>query len=801
MLRTLLSRTAPALVGLVVCVAPVAGQVPTKCLEIESILVDACTNGCGGAQEGENEMFRFIAGPNPIPLSQLTVQWATPNNFLGWVQNGASAALTAQLNATITQCGWLIEPPGGVIPAGRRVLGITSTDMCVAANSFSMLADTLYVVYQTAGNTFGHFKNTSNGNTVTAAPSSAASFRTFILRVGTCSDSLVYNIAQLVNTFGTYGGGSAINDGSTVLASWPGPPDPTYVNYGCQAPITPLVAQIVTQPAPVGCGASVALSAVASGNIVSTFWSGGTGSFTPTTGAATTYTVGMGDSGGATLTFCAVTACGDTLCDQVQLTVIGAPTPAVTPPTPVACGATAQLSATVSGTATSHYWQGGDGTWGDVTALNTTYTPAASEVGTVGLSFCAIGTCGQTNCAAFNLDVLGVPPVSITPGGSTSICQGTTVTLTASGSAPVAWSSGQQTPTITVGTAGTYTVTATTACGQSTASIDVAVTATPVAQISGPATACPGEAIVLTATGGSSYLWVGGESTATLEATGPGTYSVTVTDICGTDEASLTVTEGAALEPDFTADITKGCAPLCVSLAADAQPDMAYTWSFSDGSTGSGAQLTHCFGAGDHDATLTVTPTGTGGDCPGIMTMQDLIHAWPLPVARFSINPHVVTTENPEVYLVDESTGATAWLWHLGAFGDSTTTERSPVVIYDSVTCYTITLDVVNAFGCEAATTGELCVEDPFSIWVPNAFTPNGDGVNDTFFAQTTVRDPEVYQLTVFDRWGGAIFNSQAPGAAWDGADLPNGIYVWKVWIRDSRGVDHERIGHISLLR
>lgn len=89
------------------------GKIPTKCLKNESVLVDACNAACSGANEGENEMFRFIVGPAPIPLGQLSAQWATPNAFLGWVQDAASANVTAQLNATITNCGYLIEPPGG----------------------------------------------------------------------------------------------------------------------------------------------------------------------------------------------------------------------------------------------------------------------------------------------------------------------------------------------------------------------------------------------------------------------------------------------------------------------------------------------------------------------------------------------------------------------------------------------------------------------------------------------------------------------------------------------------------------
>ncbi|MBP7407636.1 MAG: hypothetical protein KA941_02650, partial [Flavobacteriales bacterium] len=254
-------------------------QIPTKCVEIESILADACNNACSNAQEGENEMFRFMVGPDPITLGDLTAQWATANSFLGWVQNTTTASLTAQLNATITNCGWLLEPPNGVIPAGRRVLGITSTDMCVAGNSFAGLSDTLYVIFQNQGNTFGHFKNTNNGTTITSWPSGTQSFRTFILSVPSeaCSDSVTYNLSQMVNQFGSYGGDYVQNDGSTLGVGWPGAPTVTYVNHGCQAPFTPLIADITTDPIAVPCGSTVELAAVVTGNVVSVHWSGGSG--------------------------------------------------------------------------------------------------------------------------------------------------------------------------------------------------------------------------------------------------------------------------------------------------------------------------------------------------------------------------------------------------------------------------------------------------------------------------------------------------------------------------------------------
>ena len=124
-------------------------QVPTKCLEIESILVDACNPSatCPGSSEGQNEMVRFRVGPASIALTNLEADW--PNgSWRGLAQNATTASITAQLNASIASCGLLIEPPQGIIPAGAQVLLITSTDMCVAGNSFIALADTLHIIFR-----------------------------------------------------------------------------------------------------------------------------------------------------------------------------------------------------------------------------------------------------------------------------------------------------------------------------------------------------------------------------------------------------------------------------------------------------------------------------------------------------------------------------------------------------------------------------------------------------------------------------------------------------------------------------
>lgn len=776
------------------------GQVPTKCLEIESMLVDACNSNCPGSNEGENEMFRFITGPNPIALSNLVADWNTQNNFLGWVQNATTASVTSQLNATIANCGWLLEPPSGIIPAGRRVLGITSTNVCITGNSFANLSDTLYVIYQLPGNTFGHFKNHNNGNGITAWPSGTNSFRTFILSVGACADSVMYNEAQLVNQLGSYGGNGALNDGSSVNATWPGVPVVSYVNQGCQAPIVPLQVAITTVPQPVPCGGSIALQATSSGNIASSYWSGGTGTFSNASGSSTVYTLGQGDASGAVLSYCIVSICGDTICAQVQVPTEDPPQPAVgNVPATLPCGAPAQLTATVNGNSSSTFWSGGAGTWA-VNGLSASYTPSLSESGIISLNFCAVGSCGDTICAPFVLNIQGGPTATITPSGSSTICAGSTITLTGGGGTSYLWSTSAQTQSITVSAAGTYTVTAINACGQADASATIIVTPLPVAIANGPASACPDQEIGLSASGGTGYAWSTGAGTAQAQATGPGSYTVVVSNECGSDQAVVVVAQGDEFAPSFTAETTEGCAPVCTRLVAAPLNEAEYTWSTSDGGSGSGIEFSHCFPPGTHDVTLSVTSNGYSWECPASITLVGLINAWPVPTAAFVASPWTTTTERPTIDFFNLSNGADSLLWHFG-LGDSTSWESAPSFTFDSIACYTVRLLATNTYGCANEIAQEVCVEPPFELWVPNAFTPNGDGFNDDFFAVTTVGRPRTFELLIFNRWGQVVFTGATPETRWDGGDAPNDLYAWKLRIRDTLGFDHERIGHVMLVR
>ncbi|MCW3127184.1 MAG: hypothetical protein JWO03_2842 [Bacteroidetes bacterium] len=278
-------------------------QVPTNCFEIGTILVDAC-----GSPEGENEMFRFQVGPNPINSANLSITW--PNNsFLGFCTDSVKLAA---LNATINGCGILLAPPGGILPAGKEVLVITSTNMNVSFNSFANLNDTLYVLFQCAGNTSGHFANYST--------SGGSQARTLILTETTsgCADTVTYMKNLLINQSGNH---SATNgDGAGASFDYAG--NITYYNNGCNAPFIAPSIHVGNDTTYTFCASPIIinLAGTKTGSFRSTRWEGGNGTFSQPDSLTTTYTLSPADI--SPIQFVLVgRLCPDSLMDTISIII------------------------------------------------------------------------------------------------------------------------------------------------------------------------------------------------------------------------------------------------------------------------------------------------------------------------------------------------------------------------------------------------------------------------------------------------------------------------------------------------
>ena len=606
-------------VVLALLLAPTAlsAQIPTQCLEIESILVDACIDLalCPGGAEGMNEMVRFRTGPQDIALNELEADW--PNNsWNGLVQDASTAALTDALNATIQGCGWLLEPPGGVIPAGSGVILVTSTQMCAAANSFANLSDTLFIVFQAPGNTSGHFANHNNGGTISPTPTGASSLRTLVLTYlpAACSDTATYDRSLLVNNLSTYGGSSAENDGSTALFSWPGPPVVSYVNYGCQAPFVPTLVSVEDAVGSI-CNGSGAVSLTGSAvgtDIVGVQWQGGTGTFDPPDALSTLYTAGAGDTGPVTVQLCVIGACGAPICIDYTLPGGSAPLVTIAPDGPTALCPGQSVTLTASG-ADTYVW----GPGGETTMSIAVNTPGNYSV--VGTNACGSGI------AQIDVTLANGPTVSITPDGPTALCPGQSVTLTASGADSYVWSpGGETTASITIAQIGNYSVVGTNACGSGSAQIEITQASGPTVTITpdGPTALCPGQSVTLTANGADSYVWSTQASTPSITVSQAGTYSVIGSNSCGSGTAQIDITV-LEVSAAFTASPSTGDAPLVVSFTNASTPaNGSMLWQFGDGDTSTAFEPLHTYDAdGVYTVILTVTVQGCVATATGTVTV------------------------------------------------------------------------------------------------------------------------------------------------------------------------------------
>ena len=111
---------------------------------------------------------------------------------------------------------------------------------------------------------------------------------------------------------------------------------------------------------------------------------------------------------------------------------------------------------------------------------------------------------------------------------------------------------------------------------------------------------------------------------------------------------------------------------------------------------------------------------------------------------------------------------------------------------------YTVSLMATSGLGCTDTTSTDVFVGGHF-FFAPNAFTPNGDGMNDTW--KPEVKGAHLYRLDIVDRWGRTVFSSTDPKEAWKADGFPDGTYAYKAWLSEWGPLEKEYNGRITLLR
>jgi len=261
----------------------------------------------------------------------------------------------------------------------------------------------------------------------------------------------------------------------------------------------------------------------------------------------------------------------------------------------------------------------------------------------------------------------------IDTSGSTTICQGSSITLTASGGDTYLWGNGSTTPSITVSAAGTYTVkvadTATGCLGNASKTVTVL---SPSIAVTGNLSLCSGDTSTLTATPGlQSYLWSDGSTTPSISVFQAGVYRVTATNSFGctaTSQANVTLTQLPL--PVITVTEQSGTPNDNIVCAGDAI-------SFS----ASGATSSYNWSSGSSGGTVNLNPTSDFsiwviGNSNGCSNSSDTIQIQVLP------NPAVVISSNGINCIGDTTTltatgGNTAYSWQGGSTGASISVTNS----------------------------------------------------------------------------------------------------------------------------
>lgn len=535
------------------------GPYPTKCFEIEGIMVNACTSN-----EGYDEQVRLRIGPNPLQLNTINnVNWPTANSWMGFATfNSTNLNKINTINNSIIaagNCGRLIKVnPTEVVPAYARLLIITSTVFSATAIDFSGLRDTMYVALQNnSSNASGHFGNYASGS----------SNEVLIIRAGSCGDTIAYSRAQLLKTDGTIGN----EDGASVNYSFNG--TPTYVNYGCVLPVTPVTCDAGTLSGTYCSGSSINLSGTVTGT--SCYWwypqNRSAGTFVDSTALAPTFNISSAFTGTLKFYLRANSGCGFKL-DSVSITV-NPPTGSITitPLTDTVLCNRSTLNLTVAPAGTILWTTTGKGSYNQNNTLTPVYTPTANDTSLVWFTATRSSSCGTLKDSV-RVRFFGPRSPAFT-ASDTLVCTGSgNITLTplvAGGTFSGAHVSGQTfAPPATPGVYTVKYVVGSGACADSTTrNIHVVASANASFTLS-DTVVCRGSAITLTpVTSGGTYY--GATVVAnTFTPNTPGIYSISYVLGNGTCRDSVARTYRVTVPPSaaFTLSDTVVCAGSTITL-------------------------------------------------------------------------------------------------------------------------------------------------------------------------------------------------------------------------------------------
>lgn len=520
------------------------------------------------------------------------------------------------------------------------------------------------------------------------------------------------------------------NDGtsdSVMIATGAGTYSVTVTNSaGCSATVSatttvhPAPTPTISGPSEFCSGSSVNLIVSGGSSYV---WSNGSSGSYISVNQTGTYSVTATDSRGCT--------------GEVSKTVVAHPLPnvVIAGDTNICTGESAFLM--VNSTSGSTYmWSNGQ------TTPFINVTPSTSTNYTVVVT----SSNGCTKSASIRVNVRPYPVITVT--GNLSFCEGGQTEITAQGAAVYQWNTGASTPSVVLNEGGTYSVSGTSSYGcMSTTQVTVTKHALPIPVITGNGSICEGETGTLTASGGVTYFWSNGVSTATMNPTAAGTYSVTVIDQHGCSDSLSTVISVRPTPQVSIVGDSAFCQGSTLILTAHSVNQVTYSWS--NGSTGSSISL-------NTPGIYSVTATDLNG-C--IATVSKNITQKSIPAVQISGNLSPCLGSSTTLSAVN----AIQYLWSNGSTSNSITVTPSASTQYSltatgSNGCVKTTSVVVNPLPLPAA-----AISGGAPICEGSSATLTATGGNQYLWStgvnsnSITVSDAGTYTVTVSNSLGCSV--------------------------------------------
>jgi len=426
------------------------------------------------------------------------------------------------------------------------------------------------------------------------------------------------------------------------------------------------------------------------------------------------------------------------------------------------------------------------------------------------------GDCGQNQTETITLWIVDQTPLTLNLLDQVVVdcSNGDPLNLiaTPSGGNPAyfhVWSTGETTSFINVNplVTTTYYVTVTDECGYQSVydSIEVVIPINPplLLEVSNDTSVmCPNSPVdlfsaVTGGAGGYSWSWSNGSSQQdiSIQTMETNQYDLTVTDMCGASVSnSILVT---ILLPVITAQ-PYGATSICPGESAEigvlvSNGTGVYDYNWSTGETTSEIVV--------EPTSSTIYYVSITDSCAAhYEIVENVAINVDRPIAEFTLGEANIVIKKP-INFINQSEGATSYYWEFG--NGEFSTEVNPMTTYYNDGEVTVMLVAENQAGCLDTVYHTYYVQPEMIFFVPNAFTPDGDGKNDYFFGEGVgVKD---YEMRIFNRWGEMIYHSVGKRDTWDGRVngimSPNGVYVWKIMLIGYDGTEYQKTGHVSLIR